>query len=110
MQFTPDVRTLLILEGPTTARQLTIRVAATGELARRVAAPNDWPLFRVAPDGRRVLFIGTRTLLRLWDTETGRPLFTQSGHEWGIRTVAVMADGRTAVTSDKVELRGWNLA
>jgi len=32
--------------------------------------------------------------VRLWDTDTGRPLATLQGHTGGVRRVALSADGR----------------
>jgi WD40 repeat protein len=49
--------------------------------------------------------------VRLWDTETARPLQTLTGHDGAVRSVALAANGKWALTAGAdATVRLWQLS
>ena len=61
-----------------------------------------------SPDGKRIASGGYGRLLRVWDTENGRELFTLPGHRRYINRVAWSPDGSRIASIDGVEARIWD--
>ena len=64
-----------------------------------------------SPDGKQVVTASDDKTARLWDSATGKPLATLTGHEDVVRSAAFSADGKQVVTAscDKTA-RLWDSA
>jgi WD40 repeat protein len=63
-----------------------------------------------APDGRRLVTVSADSTGRVWDAQTGAPLFVLRGHRGPVRFAAFSPDGRYVVTTstDKTA-RVWDV-
>jgi WD40 repeat protein len=52
-----------------------------------------------SPDGARIATTGGDRTIKLWDTATGREVFTLRGHTAGVGVLAFSPDGRWIVSS-----------
>lgn len=63
-----------------------------------------------SPDGRWLVTGGTDRILRLWETETGRPVRSLAGHGGAIRSCVFSPGGRRIASSaDDRTVRLWSL-
>jgi WD40 repeat protein len=114
--FSPDGKQLL------SARDLLLRLwdVKTGKELRRFAGHTS-PVTTGAtfsPDGQRILSGGwddsggwkADNTVRLWDVASGKELRCCKGHTKGVRSVAISADGKRALSGgNDATLRLWDL-
>ncbi len=64
-----------------------------------------------SPDGQRLASASLDQTVKIWDTATGKELFTLKGHAGWVRTVAFSPDGqRLASASDDQTVKIWDSA
>jgi WD40 repeat protein len=88
-----------------------------GEVVRTVAAHEGWVRgLEPFPDGRRLASVGDDMVVRLWETDSGKPvgvfaghaLRTPQGHPTALYAVAISPDGRFVASGDRIgEVRVW---
>ena len=70
-----------------------------------------------SPDGRRIVtsfhrYLGygrrSDTNIRVWDTETGKQVFTTSGHKANVQAVSFSPDGRRILSASYESIRVWD--
>ncbi len=61
------------------------------------------------PDGRQIVSAGDDGTLRLWDAQTGQEVRKFKGHVSKVTGLAVSADGRRLLSSDKDTARLWDV-
>ena len=94
--FSPDGRTLALIEGRTKINLLTL---ATGEVARTFDGPQlGIDCLAFSPDGTTLASGEGDFVIRLRDTSTGRDAGALRGYAGAIRALAFSNDGRTLVT------------
>ncbi|HEV3022789.1 MAG TPA: hypothetical protein VGX76_09980 [Pirellulales bacterium] len=91
--------------------------ADLGEVIRTVAAHEGWVRsLEPFPDGKRLASVGDDMLVRLWETDGGKPaevwaghaLRTPQGHPTALYAVAISPDGRFVASGDRIgEVRIW---
>jgi len=64
----------------------------------------------IAPDGKTVAAVGWEGVIRLLDAATGKERVPLTGHLLGVLPVAVLPDGKRAVTAGNGQLVLWDLA
>jgi WD40 repeat protein len=96
--FSPDGQ---VIAGALGARAVRVWDAATGKRLRVLGGEvQGWvSCLAFSPDGRRLaLGVGRANavdpLLRVWEADTGREVFTLEGHKGNVSAVAFSADGR----------------
>lgn len=64
----------------------------------------------ISPDGRRIAAGSVDSVIRIWDTETGKPIDRLEGHKESVYSIAFDPEGRTLVSGalDK-SLRLWDV-
>lgn len=64
----------------------------------------------LTPDGKMWVGALSAKVIQFWDSKTGEPLKTLSGHEAAVRSLAITPDGQTLISgsSDKT-LKFWDL-
>lgn len=76
--------------------------AATGRIRRTIQHREDYSISSIAlsPDGRRVIVADRAwdTNVKIWDTQTGRRVFTLKGHEDAAWAVAYSPNGKLVVS------------
>jgi WD40 repeat protein len=122
--FSPDVRTALSGSETLSDRgELKLWDITSGRELRSFTDHTDnVNSVAISPDGRVALSSGcgerkglfapcTKGLLKLWDIASGRELRSFTGHTNLVWSVAISADGRTALSSSKDEtLKLWDIA
>lgn len=104
LAFSPDGRTLAVLNRPTAypqdANTVILWETATGkERARlKVARAYDSAALAFARDGRTLAVSGADNIIRLWEVRTGKALGQFSGHQGAIASLAFAADGRRLIS------------
>jgi WD40 repeat protein len=63
-----------------------------------------------APDNRTLLSSAGGARLHLWDSQTGRELFVNSGHDDMIRSLAFTLDGKQVISMADKTIRLWDAA
>ena len=65
----------------------------------------------ITPDGRTLIVGGPRSIIGVWDLQTGQGLRQMAGHEERVWSLAVTADGQRVVSASfDGTLKVWNLA
>jgi WD40 repeat protein/tRNA A-37 threonylcarbamoyl transferase component Bud32 len=107
--FSPDGRRLLTSCGPDHAAHIWDVTAAREVVTLK---HDDWVWTAAfSPDGRRVVTAGKDWKARVWDAETGQPVFREPylHHAHWVRHAAFSPDGRRVVTaSDDRTARVWD--
>ncbi|MGW0576517.1 nSTAND1 domain-containing NTPase [Streptomyces sp. NPDC002920] len=109
--FTPDGRTLAVVDVAAGSDQVTLFDAATGRTQRTIK-PSTGILLSLAfsPDGHTLATAGSRNgLVKTWDTRAGRlhDSFSAGGQ---VASLAFSADGRTLAASSVRGVQLWDLA
>jgi WD40 repeat protein len=94
--------------------------AESGTAVRSVKAHEGWLRDLVAtPDGSRLVSAGDDMLVKVWETDTGKPVRsleghakkTPQGHVTALYAVAVSPDGKHLASGDRIgAVRVWELA
>ncbi len=109
--FTPDGRTLAVVDIKARGEQVTLIDAATGRTQRTINPGTRNPLSLVfSPDGRTLATAsGSSGAVKMWDARTGRlqDSFSVSGE---VASLAFSSDGRTLAASSVRGVQLWDLA
>jgi WD40 repeat protein/beta-lactamase regulating signal transducer with metallopeptidase domain len=105
--FHPDGKR--ILSG---GRDRVVRVwdRESGKLLHSFDHAKEWvERMVVLPGGKQVLTCGGNAM-RLWDLDSGKEVRTFAGHQFGVTSVALTKDGRTAFSSSyDGSVRSWDI-
>jgi WD40 repeat protein len=109
--FTPDGRTLAVVDVEASGEQVTLLDAATGRTQRTIKPGARSPLsLAFSPDGHTLATASSSNgLVETWDARTGRlqDSFSLSGE---VASLAFSPDGRTLAASGARGVQLWDLA
>ncbi|MFG2128994.1 helix-turn-helix domain-containing protein [Streptomyces sp. NPDC048751] len=110
LAFTPDSRTVAVLDIEVGADQVTLLDAATGRTQRTIK-PSTGSLLSLAfgPDGHTLATSGSNGSVKTWDARTGR-LQDSFGVSGEVASLAFSPDGRTLAASSARGVQLWDLA
>jgi WD40 repeat protein len=109
--FSPDGKTLAAETAPDFAIHLFD--AATGKSQNKQTAPKEDRTDHMAwsPDGRKIVWVGQKGFIHLWDVDKGEEIGQWKGHSQAIYHVAFAPDGKTLATVSRDQtIRLWEVA
>lgn len=107
-RFSPDGTKILTTSAHPHAAIL--RDGQTGAVQREFLGHSSWLMAAVfSADGKRIATSAQDQTVRVWNADTGEPVWTSSGHESWITALAFSSDGKwLASGSDDQTARLWN--
>jgi WD40 repeat protein len=111
LAFTPDGKTLVpVSQGGRAVSRWSVADGKKLSSAELAYAHASAPIV-LSPDGKTLARRwGDSFQIGLYDTETGKPRYSRTGHQGSITALAFSHDGKYLASSDRYRTRLWDLA
>jgi RNA polymerase sigma factor (sigma-70 family) len=104
--FSPDGQFLAVGTGGPgllAGGQVILWQVSTAKVLRQFSGFGIYAVLAFSPDGKVLATNSGSSTLHLWDTATGKELFSDRGHQDAVQSLAFAADSRRVVTSNWAE-------